>query len=223
MNGLIYVIVNKINQKRYVGQTRFTLKYRYPTRWWLRCHNIYLKRSIAKYGIDNFEFEILESNIITIEELNRLEIYHAKRLNTYIPNGYNIRLCGDSRSGLAPETREKLSVLHRKTHTLKRITGEVVKIDNLKKFCRDESLNYQAILNLLCGISNYSQDFVRPETDPNTTIRGKVYEFINPNGDIVRGSVLGVSKKYEIKRHTLYHLISGQCKISKGWTINQHS
>lgn len=93
----IYCIKNKKNDKRYIGQSiniekRWNqhrqraynsncLQYNYP-----------IYRAIRYYGIENFEFEILEE--CNKEELNLREQYWIKKFNTY-KNGYNLTKGGD--------------------------------------------------------------------------------------------------------------------------------
>lgn len=94
---IIYRIFNLKNNKSYIGQTIHTFEKRYKNSWWNRTHNEILKNSIEKQGLENFDFEILEKDISSLEELNRLEIFYAQRFNSYRPNGYNIRGCGDNK------------------------------------------------------------------------------------------------------------------------------
>lgn len=98
----IYKITNKINQKSYIGQSidiekrwkdhikhGFNLndvKSEYP-----------LYRSFRKYGLDNFQFEILEE--CRIDELDEKERLYILQYNTYY-NGYNQTLGGDSSKGV---------------------------------------------------------------------------------------------------------------------------
>jgi len=70
---------------------------RYRGDWLKYTHNPILKNSVNKYGVDNFDFEIIEDNVKDIDELNKLEIKYAEKYNTYRPNGYNIRGCGDNK------------------------------------------------------------------------------------------------------------------------------
>jgi len=95
---IIYRIFNKLNGKSYIGQSVVSFNKRYKGGDWLKyTHNPILKNSVNKYGIDNFDFEIIEDNVKDIDELNKLEIKYAQKYNTYRPNGYNIRGCGDNK------------------------------------------------------------------------------------------------------------------------------
>ena len=97
--GLIYKVTNKINQKIYIGQTSNTLGERkkqhiqsaFNSR---RPTKNYFHKAIKKYGIDNFQWEILEDNILE-KDLNKREKYWIKYYNSYL-NGYNLTEGGDS-------------------------------------------------------------------------------------------------------------------------------
>ena len=59
MKGIIDKITNKVNNKSYIGQTRYSLEFR----WRQHQHkkdNTYFHNAIKKYGVDNFELSILE-------------------------------------------------------------------------------------------------------------------------------------------------------------------
>jgi len=109
----IYKTRNKINNKLYVGQTRRTFS---------KTKNYYgsgklLKRSIIKYGIENFEKTILEF-CFNFGTLNKTEVYWIDKYNTQFPNGYNLSIGGEGCAGMpgrivSVETREKLSKAHK--------------------------------------------------------------------------------------------------------------
>lgn len=90
--GYVYKITNKINNKNYIGQTirhygqrwrnhrseAFNIesqKYEYP-----------LYRAIRKYGLENFEFSVIEECDESI--LTEREIYWTKYYNS-VQDGYN--------------------------------------------------------------------------------------------------------------------------------------
>lgn len=87
MKKSIYKITNLINGKIYVGQSKNVQK-----RWNEHCHyskseNSLIDLAIYKYGKENFSLEILEENI---ENYNEREKYWIQKLNSLVPNGYNI-------------------------------------------------------------------------------------------------------------------------------------
>ena len=87
----IYQIKNLINNKKYIGQSIHIEK-----RWFdhKRCYEAHLESSpllyqaFKKYGVENFEFSILEE-VENRDLLNERESYYIQSLNTLSPNGYN--------------------------------------------------------------------------------------------------------------------------------------
>lgn len=91
MKGIIYKITNKVNGKSYIGQTRYTLEFR----WRQHIHkkdNTYFHNAIRKYGEDNFIKEILEE--CDVNYLNSREIFYIAKYNTF-KEGYNLTIGGD--------------------------------------------------------------------------------------------------------------------------------
>ena len=93
----IYKITNKINNKVYIGQSIDIYE-----RWKeyfgcindLSC-NRYIHRAIRKYGLENFNFEIIKE--CKREELNYFEIYYIDFYkSTFDKFGYNITPGGQS-------------------------------------------------------------------------------------------------------------------------------
>lgn len=102
MQGTIYKIQNTINNKVYIGQTIRKVQ----TRWSEhkraaysddeKYENIHLYKAMRKYGIENFDFSIIEYyENIELEELNKKEIYWIEYYNSY-QNGYNMTLGGNN-------------------------------------------------------------------------------------------------------------------------------
>lgn len=92
--GYIYKIKNKIDNKIYIGQTTQDLE----TRWKGHRKNSsncrYLKSAFKKYGVENFDFQLV---CITFDnQLDDMEIKYIEQYNCLVPNGYNIRLGGNS-------------------------------------------------------------------------------------------------------------------------------
>ena len=93
MNGKIYVIRNKINNKVYIGQTTMTVqdRFRHHLSSKPESHNYQaILCAIRSLGRENFWVETLEEGIETHEELNRLEEKYIAEFNSLKPNGYNL-------------------------------------------------------------------------------------------------------------------------------------
>lgn len=133
----IYKITNLINNKIYVGQSvnieeriqehkrlafneKFLNKFQYP---------LYL--ALNKYGLENFQFEIITE--CKEEELNKLEQYWIKTLNTYIYNpdscGYNLTLGGDGHRIISDEQIKEIITLWNEGLS----TGEINTITEIEK------------------------------------------------------------------------------------------
>ena len=92
----VYKITNTINNKLYIGKTVNTIEKRFNQHKneskTERAKNRPLYRAINKYGIENFEIEIIEE--CNYDILNEREIYWINYYDTY-NNGYNATLGGD--------------------------------------------------------------------------------------------------------------------------------
>ena len=90
--GYIYLITNKVNGKRYVGQT---IHEDIETRWTQHRKmkktmlGRYIYNAYVKHGINNFDFKII--CICFDEDCNFLEEEYIQKFNTLAPNGYNLR------------------------------------------------------------------------------------------------------------------------------------
>lgn len=103
----VYVHINKINNKMYVGQTCQNPK----NRWrngdgYKGCTLFY--NAIQKYGWDNFEHIVVLSNL-SLEDANYFEEILIKKLDTTNKDkGYNLRSGGEN-SRISDETKRKMS------------------------------------------------------------------------------------------------------------------
>ncbi len=105
--GIIYIITNRVNGKVYVGQTIRTLAQRrgehlYRFRKAERDHLIYL--AFRKHGVENFDWDVLET-CEDIAELNDREEFYINKFDSY-NHGYNMNTGGNT---VSVETRKKLS------------------------------------------------------------------------------------------------------------------
>lgn len=113
MLGIIYKATNIENDKSYIGQTIQTLEKRISKH---KCEankksNYYFHNALRKYGIDCFEWSIIEK----CENLDLSEQWYIREFDTY-RNGYNSTLGGNNAVGLkhSEETKKKMSIAGKK-------------------------------------------------------------------------------------------------------------
>lgn len=94
----IYCIRNTINGKVYVGQGQYVARRLYEHKYHLERNSdkaTALQRAINKYGLDNFEFSVLE--MCSLEVINEREIFWIAELDSHNKNhGYNLSTGGES-------------------------------------------------------------------------------------------------------------------------------
>ena len=107
-NYIVYVHVNKINEKKYVGITSRTLEERCKKEGYGYKKQPKFYNAIKKYGWENFEHIILETNL-SWEEANNKEKEYIKKYDSY-KNGYNCSYGGDGCNGFiwTEDSRKKM-------------------------------------------------------------------------------------------------------------------
>ena len=90
MKSGIYAIINKQNNKMYIGQSQNIFqRWKEHKRNYKKFENdTPLYHAMQYEGIKNFEFKVLE--YCYIHQLNNKEQYYIEKYNSQIPNGYNI-------------------------------------------------------------------------------------------------------------------------------------
>lgn len=109
----IYMYVNKVNGKRYVGQA---VDFNDRHREHIRKHKQVIDRAIDKYGEENFEIIILKENLSNQCLLNFWECYYIDKYNCLAKNGngYNISDGGHNGNAFAGKTEEEMLKIRRK-------------------------------------------------------------------------------------------------------------
>lgn len=107
----VYCHRNKINGKRYIGQTihqdNITKRWGSNGRGYNR--NVYFLRAIKKYGWNNFDHFIIQGNL-TKEQADDLEILNISFYNTTDPKyGYNIASGGSHGGHPASEYQKQVA------------------------------------------------------------------------------------------------------------------
>lgn len=111
----VYVHTNKINGKKYVGQTCKRPEIRWLSDGSGYKNQPYFYNAIKKYGWDNFDHEIIKNNM-TSNEANQLEIELIAKLDTLNPEcGYNLAEGGKS-GRMSDVSKRRLSIAKTGTH-----------------------------------------------------------------------------------------------------------
>lgn len=123
--GFIYKITNRVNEKIYIGKSTYKnlrlLIARYHKEIKQKDKARYIIRAMLKYGIDNFEFEVI-LDAVPEEQLSSEEIkYIAACQANNETIGYNLTIGGEGTCGLKwrKESRDKQS-----SATMGRYKGE---------------------------------------------------------------------------------------------------
>ena len=108
----IYSLTNKVNGKRYVGQTTKSVEWRWSQhRKHVGSVHFPVYHALRKYGPEGFEVEVLAS-ACSVECLNYLETLFIATYNTLVPNGYNLD-SGGKNNVVHPETLARMSAAHK--------------------------------------------------------------------------------------------------------------
>jgi group I intron endonuclease len=96
---IVYLVTNKVNGKRYVGQTTGLLHKRWkqhgkPS----NNRNTYFVNAIQKYGREKFKVEVLRV-CHSKPEMDRVEKFYILKLSTLRPGGYNLTTGGEGTPG----------------------------------------------------------------------------------------------------------------------------
>lgn len=164
----VYLHVNKINGKKYFGQTKLKLEYRW--RHGKGYETQVFGRAISKYGWDNFTHIVIAENL-TQDEADELESKLIYENKTYNPNyGYNVER-GGFNSKVSDSTKQKLREINlgkkhsvetrnrmRKSHSkisFIAISEDGVKTQwsSLRECARNLDLNHSSISKVLRGKS----------------------------------------------------------------------
>ena len=216
--GIIYCYTNKINGKKYIGQTinpenRYNSHKRNYLNPKYKDYNSLLHQAFRKYGFDNFEYEILVKDIGNIEMLNNLEIYYIKHFNSKVPNGYNVEDGGKNASkpktlehrkkeiwGQAKLTEKEVIEL-RKAYQNKESPTEIYK----KKY--ENRLHYKSFLNNWTG-KRYS--LIMPEVfqkGRHTKLTADIVINIREDREKLNLSYDKLAVKYGISKGTVADII----------------
>ena len=112
MHGVVYLIMNLINGKIYIGQTKRGIEKRFKEH---ARSNSLIGRAIREYGKENFKCEIL-AECSESGQLNEIEKFYIAKFNCKFPNGYNFTEGGSGNLGrpLTDQARKNISMAQKK-------------------------------------------------------------------------------------------------------------
>ena|GEM_PF-7015061 len=145
--NVIYCYTNKINGKRYVGQTVQKLRKRHNQHF---SGEQLIDRKIKQYGVENFKLEIL--HFADTYSIDILERHYIHSLDTFVKNGkgYNVSSGGHNGNPFIGKTKEEMSGIFEKRSTpvvgVNLKTGDILRFGGAKeaerltnkKFCNSK-------------------------------------------------------------------------------------
>jgi group I intron endonuclease len=242
----IYIIVNKLNDKKYIGQTKQKLKSRFTGHKSkankgskLAFHN-----AIRKYGIENFEIILLEGNIDNVEISNQREIQLIKKYNTLLPNGYNTapgglnQISSRKSTNLSPDHKMKIQNSHKKNckpiiqYNIE--TGESIKEWSSGKEIRRNNFS-RANISQICKSDKkfgyiYNSGWCYKEfydtvkdkiilTNLRYNAHGKTIKCLDLNGNLIKiyTKIVDAAKELRCNPSSIQDCIKGRIKTCKGF------
>lgn len=133
----VYIHTNKVNGKKYVGQT---IHGDHPKKRWVNGLGYQLQtyfwRAIKKYGWDNFDHEVIASRL-TKEEADNFEKILIKLLNTTDRSfGYNISLGEDGTCGVKPTDEQ----IQKRKNTMRKYFDDPAYIQMMRDVANKKSV-----------------------------------------------------------------------------------
>lgn len=217
--GIIYCYTNKINGKKYIGQTlnpELRKKQHKSNAFNEKSpeYNSIIHRAFRKYGYENFQYTILCYDIDCLQLLNTLEQYYIKKYDTMQPNGYNILQGGSNASkpkdqeykkkliwGQAKMTEEQIIEL-RKAYQNHQSPTDIYN----EKYA--ERLHYNSFLNIWTG-KRYG--LIMPEVfqdkGRHTKLNEQIVRQIKIDRQNTGMSYQNLAKKYNVSKSCIADII----------------
>ncbi|HDR7263621.1 GIY-YIG nuclease family protein [Bacillus sp. CH_203] len=164
---IIYKVINEVNGKVYIGQTRRTNEER-----WAEHHKDYKNpnssnyncvfyRAIRKYGWENFTFDVIDS-VVSQEELDSKEKHWIKFYDSFANNGkgYNSTNGGES-TEFSRESRVKMAMSQGgKPFLIFDMNGVLVKRYVIQVDCEELGITSKRLCQLLNGDTTNSKGYI---------------------------------------------------------------
>lgn len=213
---IVYVITNTLNGKQYVGQTIQTLNRRFRAHRWQSSgvggKNMPIALAMHKYGTEHFKIEVLFT-CSSQTDLDTMELHYATTLNTFVPNGYNLR-AGNGRGSVAPETIEKIRISNRGKKASEETRRKLSESRRGKKW----SEATRAKLSLY-----WKGKPLSPAARANSLAATvKTHELLDPDGQPVTvTNMAAFCREHGLERSQMSEVTRGHKRSYKGWRLEQ--
>lgn len=196
----IYVIKNNINNKVYIGQT-ITPRIRFNAHKNAARKNspLLIHQAMRRYGVNNFYFEILESQI---EDYDEKEKYYIKMYNSFMPNGYNMTEGG---GGLNQLSNINYYQFKFDDNLLEDVCGDLMSNEfTLSEIARKYNVNNSVIDNINLGKTYRNNNYDYPLLKNNSWYLDE--SKINKVVDLLSSSTMSLEEIANIMETELYNI-----------------
>ena len=145
----VYCVTNLVDSKQYVGWTsNIERRWREHRNCGSSC-SLLLRRAIKKYGVEQFQFGVLEE-FGTEEEAKQKEIEYISWLDTF-ENGYNLTQGGEGNLGWRPsiETRQRQSQIKKgrpQPHKQRNVVIDGIEYSSIKQASKILNIKYSSLV-----------------------------------------------------------------------------
>jgi group I intron endonuclease len=213
----IYKIINDINPKVYVGQTGKSLVERFERHCseaiWKNTKRMPIVMAIRKYGREHFAIFLLEELPIGTPQniVDSKETEWGYKLNTFCPNGYNLKF-GNGRRQWSEEVKRKIGNSNRgkkRTDETRRRLSETHIGNRLSPATKQKLSVY------------WKGTQLSPLARANSIIASqKTYVLISPEG--MKTTIINMAKfcrENGYNKGQMCQLVRGKKLSYRGWTI----
>jgi group I intron endonuclease len=194
----IYILTNKINNKKYVGQTTQKINRRLK-RHELSNENQFIHKAIKKYGWNNFKKFYFWCPEFLLDFFEKVLI---KILNTIVDNkkGYNLTYGGNSKKHLSENVKLKIS-----------------KFNKGKKISEEQKVKISKARKGIVFTEEHKKNISKFHADVSGSKNGHARKVICLETREVFGSIREASDKYKIGQTNISSCCSGKVKTSGGY------
>lgn len=204
----IYEYVNNINGKKYIGQTndinrrkKQHLQDSYSNYDDAR-YNQVIHQAIRKYGIQNFNFYILEE-LDSRDEANLLEQEWIKKEQSIAPNGYNV-----SKGGFANPNKGVSRILN--LNEIDEIINKLINKESINEIANCYSISASYISDINNGRKLKKDNLIYPLQKNRT--EESIYLFIIDQLKNTSKSIGEISRDSKLSRDTISRINNGSTK-----------